>query len=158
MYLWRWAKRRHPNKGKKWVKNRYFHNVDGNDWTFACYGTDSRSRSQFYSLNNISKTPIIRHVKVTGDYSPDNPQLKRYWEIRNQKQGKLYWAKGSKYDQVAKNQNYKCPICCEYLFNGEEIETHHIVAVAKGGLNDAENLMHLHKMCHIQIHNTKQKA
>ena len=25
MYLWRWAKRRHPNKGKKWIKNRFFH-------------------------------------------------------------------------------------------------------------------------------------
>jgi RNA-directed DNA polymerase len=23
-YLWRWALRRHPNKSKKWVKNRYF--------------------------------------------------------------------------------------------------------------------------------------
>ena len=158
MYLWRWAKRRHPNKGKKWVKQRYFHNVDGNDWTFACYGTDSRGREQFYSLTNVSKIPIIRHIKVTGDYSPDNPELKKYWQNRNQKQGKQYWAKGSKYDQVAKNQDYKCPICHDYLFNGEEIETHHIVSVAKGGLNDAENLIHLHKMCHLQIHNTKSKA
>lgn len=158
MYLWRWAKRRHPNKGKKWVKKRYFHHIDGNDWTFACYGTDSRGGGQFYSLTNISKTPIIRHVKVTGDYSPDNPELKKYWESRNQKQGKQHWAKGSKYEQVAKIQNYKCPICSEYLFNGEQLETHHIVAVAKGGLNDAENLVHLHEMCHKQLHNTKQKA
>lgn len=158
MYLYRWAKRRHPNKGKKWVKNRYFHRVEDNEWTFACYGTDSRGRNKFYSLTNISKTPIIRHVKVTGNYSPDDPELKKYWETRNQKQGKLYWAKGSKYEQVAKNQGFKCPICGEYLFNGEEIETHHIVPVAKGGLNDKENLMHLHVMCHKQVHNTKLKA
>ena len=158
MYLWRWAKRRHPNKGKKWVKNRYFHNLDGNDWTFACLGTDSRGREQFYSLTNISKTPIIRHVKVIGDYSPDNPKLKEYWEKRNQKQGKQYWAKGSKYEQVAKTQNYKCPICNDYLFNGEQIETHHIIPVVEGGFNDASNLLHLHKMCHAQVHNTKQKA
>ena len=26
--LWRWAKRRHPNKGVRWVKARYFHTSD----------------------------------------------------------------------------------------------------------------------------------
>jgi RNA-directed DNA polymerase len=158
MYLYRWAKRRHPNKGKRWAKNRYFHRIDENEWTFACQGTDSRGRKQFYSLPNISKIPIIRHVKVTGNYSPDNPELKEYWETRNQKHGKQYWAKGSKYEQVAKNQGYKCPICGEYLLNGEAIETHHIVPVAKGGRNDDENLMHIHATCHKQVHNTKLKA
>ena len=158
MYLYRWAKRRHPKKGKKWVKNRYFHRIEENEWTFACQGTDSRGRNKFYSLCNISKTPIIRHIKVTGNNSPDNPGLKEYWETRNKKQGKQYWAKGSKYEQVAKNQSFKCPICGEYLFNGEEIETHHIVPVAKGGLNNEENLMHLHEMCHKKVHNTKLKA
>ena len=158
MYLWRWAKRRHPNKNQKWVKKRYFHNIDGNNWIFACYGVSRRGKEKFSSLPNISKIPIIRHVKVTGDYSPDNPELRNYWEKRNQKQGKQYWAKGSKYEQVAKNQNYKCPICCEYLLNGEQIETHHIVAVAKGGQNDVENLVHTHIMCHKQLHNTKSKA
>ncbi|MDJ0574969.1 MAG: group II intron reverse transcriptase/maturase [Xenococcaceae cyanobacterium MO_234.B1] len=158
MYLWRWAKRRHPNKRKRWVKNRYFHRIEENEWTFACQGTDSRGKNKFYTLCNVSKTPIIRHVKVTGNYSPDDPELKKYWETRNNKQGKQYWAKGSKYEQVAKNQSFKCPICGGYLFNGEEIETHHIVPVAKGGLNDEENLMHLHLMCHKQVHNTKLKA
>lgn len=159
MYLYRWAKRRHPNKGKKWVKNRYFHHIEGNDWTFATWGTDSRGRRKFSSLCNISKIPIIRHIKVTGNYSPDNPELKIYWEKRIGKQGKNYWAKGSKYEQIAKTQNYRCPICGDFLFNGERIETHHIIPVAKGGLNDQENLMHLHEMCHKQVHNkTKKEA
>ncbi len=30
-YLWRWAVRRHPNKSKNWVKNRYFQRYNGND-------------------------------------------------------------------------------------------------------------------------------
>ncbi|MFZ4874848.1 group II intron maturase-specific domain-containing protein [Janthinobacterium sp. Mn2066] len=33
--LWRWACRRHPNKGKKWIKKRYFRCVKGRDWYFA---------------------------------------------------------------------------------------------------------------------------
>ncbi len=132
--------------------------IEGNEWTFACQGIDSRGRNKFYSLCNISKIPIIRHVKVTGSHSPDDPSLRKYWENRNNKQGKQYWAKGSKYEQIAKNQSFKCTICGGYLFNGERIETHHIVSVAKGGRNDVENLMHLHEMCHKQVHNTKPKA
>jgi hypothetical protein len=30
--------------------------------------------------------------------------------------------------------------------------------VVKGGLNDTENLIHLHVMCHKQVHSTKFKA
>jgi 5-methylcytosine-specific restriction endonuclease McrA len=50
-------------------------------------------------------------------------------------------------------------VSSQYFFNGEQIETHHIVPVAKGGLNDIENLMHLHTPCHKQVHTkTKSKA
>ena len=33
--LWRWAKRRHPNKGGRWIYDRYFHTVNGRAWCFA---------------------------------------------------------------------------------------------------------------------------
>jgi cell division protein FtsJ len=33
--LWRWACRRHPNKGARWIKARYFRCVAGRDWQFA---------------------------------------------------------------------------------------------------------------------------
>jgi|ERR687885_968481 5-methylcytosine-specific restriction endonuclease McrA len=38
------------------------------------------------------------------------------------------------------------------LFNGEPIETHHILPVAEGGTDDSENLKHLHSSCHKQVH------
>ncbi|NES18996.1 MAG: HNH endonuclease [Symploca sp. SIO3E6] len=34
--------------------------------------------------------------------------------------------------------------------------THHIVPVAKGGTDDPENLIHLHKACHKQVHSFLQ--
>lgn len=153
-YLWRWALRRHPNKGKNWVKNRYFKQVNGRDWTFACEGIVMRKGEEpkLLSLYNIDNTPIIRHIKVKGQASPDDPSLKEYWQKRQEKEGKKYWAKGSKYEQIAKEQNWKCPICNDSLFNGEEIETHHIVPVKEGGSDDKENLIHLHKACHKQVH------
>lgn len=33
--LWQWAKRRHSKKGKRWIKDRYWHDIRGNKWTFA---------------------------------------------------------------------------------------------------------------------------
>jgi RNA-directed DNA polymerase len=104
------------------------------------------------SLYPIAETNIERHIKVKGNASPDDPTLKEYWEKRHQKHGKSYWEKNTKHYLVAQAQNWKCPICGEPLFNGEEIETHHIVPVAQDGLGDVDNLQHIHAACHKQVH------
>lgn len=155
-HLWRWAKRRHPRKRTTWVKDRYFHHIGTQKWVYACKGIDRRGVEKWITLFDVGSTPIIRHIKVKDNASPDNPQLKQYWEDRRKKQGKEYWAKGSKYYQVANNQNWKCPICKEHLFNGEDIETHHIVHVKEGGTDDTHNLIHIHKPCHKQEHSRIQ--
>lgn len=157
-YLWRWVKRRHPNKNTKWVRKRYFKTLNGNTWTFACTVSDRRGKEKNLSLYPIAYTPIERHIKVKGEASPDDPDLKEYWDKRFQKLGKSYWAKGSKYYLVAQNQDWNCPICGEPLLNGEELETHHIVPVAQGGLDNVSNLQHLHKACHKQVHKIQIKS
>ncbi|NJQ97017.1 MAG: group II intron reverse transcriptase/maturase [Hydrococcus sp. CSU_1_8] len=154
-YLWRWAKRNHPNKNKRWIKDRYFKTINGNQWTFACT-TTNRKKDKELILYSIAKTPIERHIKVKGDASPDNPTLKEYWQKRHQKYGMRYWERNTRNYKIAQNQNWICPVCGEPLFNGEEIETHHIVPVAEGGLDDLENLQHLHKACHKQEHSRIQ--
>jgi RNA-directed DNA polymerase len=57
--LWRWAKRRHPTKGSKWVKARYFRN--DSYWTFY------EGKAE---LVKPDVTPITRFTKVTGKNSP----------------------------------------------------------------------------------------
>ena len=151
-YLWRWAKRRHSNKGKRWIRERYFKTYKGNNWTFACNTSNRERKEKLLVLYPIAYTSIERHIKVRGNASPDDPYLKEYWEKRHQKHGKSYWERNSRNFNIAQNQNWKCPICGEPLFNGEEIETHHIIPVAQGGQDDIENLQHLHKPCHKQEH------
>jgi RNA-directed DNA polymerase len=157
-YLWRWAKRRHPNKNTKWVRKRYFKTIKGVKWVFACTTSDRRAKDKELILYQIASTSIVRHIKVKGDASPDDPSLKEYWEKRHQKLGKTRFDKGTKLYTIAENQNWKCPECGEALLNGEEIETHHIVPVAEGGTDDVENLQHLHKPCHKQVHKTQVKS
>lgn len=33
--LWQWVKRRHPNKGKNWIKDKYYNWNKGSDWNFG---------------------------------------------------------------------------------------------------------------------------
>jgi RNA-directed DNA polymerase len=157
MYLWKWCQKRHPNKGKGWVKKRYFQTYKGQDWQFSTSYIDHREREKTVTLHKMSDIPIERHVKVKDDSSPDNPTLREYWLSRQSKIGKTWWDKGSKYRKIAESQNWKCPICGEHLMNGEPLHLHHIIPVSKGGKDNVENLIHLHQPCHMEIHGYKPR-
>ena len=76
---WNWAKRRHPQRGRKWVKDRYYARRDGRDWVF----TDGS-----VTLFRMATIPIRRHVKVRGDANPYDPQDARYFAERHARRGK----------------------------------------------------------------------
>ncbi len=40
--LWQWARRRHPKKSGRWVKDKYFHRIAGQNWVF-CGEADGRN-------------------------------------------------------------------------------------------------------------------
>src|SRR5690606_24040594 len=61
--LWRWARRRHPNKGARWVRSKYFGPHRGRTWTFqgeACIGGERRTARLSYA----GDVGVRRHVKV----------------------------------------------------------------------------------------------
>ena len=152
MMLWRWAKRRHPQKGSKWVKRKYFGTLNGDRWRFYASTQDRAGNDRRLYLTCISEVAICRHVKVKGKASPDDPMLSDYWKTRQTREGKAHWAKGSKHYLVARAQQWKCPGCGEYLLNGEALQTHHKIAVKDGGGQGVDNLIHLHRSCHEQVH------
>ena len=59
--LWKWSKRRHPNKGRKWVSKRYWKTVSTRNWVF----TDGEIR-----LINAGDIPIVRHIALKLDKLP----------------------------------------------------------------------------------------
>jgi RNA-directed DNA polymerase len=156
-YLWRWAKRRHPRKSTKWIKDKYFHQIGTRKWVFAHKSKDRRNNPIWLKLYGVASTPIVRHIKVKGKASPDNPDLREYWVNRNKRMGKIRWSKGSKYYIIAQDQDWTCPICGEPLLNGENLDIHHIVPVKDGGRDDTHNLIHLHSICHKQEHSKPKK-
>ena len=74
--LWRWAKRRHPNKGTQWVKDRYFHRIGSRHWVFSSDGTPK------HCLYTTASTPIRRHVKMKGQSNPFHPEWDDYFAAR----------------------------------------------------------------------------
>lgn len=61
--LWKWAKRRHPRKCKKWIKSRYWKNRAGRQWSFC---TDKVVLYQMMDMPivrikslNLSKNPFL---------------------------------------------------------------------------------------------------
>jgi RNA-directed DNA polymerase len=79
--LWRWAVRRHPNKGRRWVKDRYFRTLRTRAWAFACKnGNDHRNgKSGWTQLAYASDVKIRRHVKVKADANPYDLQWFDYF-------------------------------------------------------------------------------
>jgi RNA-directed DNA polymerase len=79
--LWRWARRRHPNKGVNWIKNRYFERQGSRDWIFACANIpdDLKYRPILFTLTSIG---IKRHVKIKGAANPFHPYWSEYFDRR----------------------------------------------------------------------------
>ena len=51
--LYRWGLHRHQNKGKKWVKSKYFHKVGDNNWVFS-----SRQYDNPFILVSLDTPPL----------------------------------------------------------------------------------------------------
>ena len=59
--LWKWAKRRHPEKGHQWIAKKYWHIEGSRNWVFKT-GTNR--------LIIFSDTKIRRHSQVRLDVNP----------------------------------------------------------------------------------------
>lgn len=80
--LWRWAKRRHPMKGGKWLQQKYFRAQGMRRWIFSTKARDKEGNSHYLDLISTAKTPIIRHVKMRAEATPYDPQYHAYLSHR----------------------------------------------------------------------------
>ncbi len=83
--LWRWTKRRHPNKGRRWVKEKYFPARGGRHWvlTGTKKGADGKKREvHIFSAGSLH---IQRHVLVRGAANPFDPKWRAYFDGRRRR-------------------------------------------------------------------------
>src|SRR6266581_613560 len=80
--LWKWARRRHPNKSPRWFKPKYFTQRGNRDWSFFGETCDDAGQTNKVWLHYAKSTPIKRHVKVKGEANPYDPTYETYFEER----------------------------------------------------------------------------
>jgi RNA-directed DNA polymerase len=116
-YAWhltyRWARRGHQNKPRKWVTARYFGRFNkfrSDRWVFG----DRKSGAY---LIKFSWTDIVRHTLVQGEASPDDPALAQYWAKRRRR------VKPPLDDYTLRlltKQDARCPLCRDHLLTADQ--------------------------------------
>ena len=82
IYKYNSNKRRHPNKGLRWIKKKYFRSQDLRNWIFFAKRSDKRHNSNI-DLFEASRVKIKRHIKIKAKATPFDPEFIKYLIDRN---------------------------------------------------------------------------
>ena len=135
-----WANRRHPNKNRGWVANKYWQNIKNDQWVFANRGEGKRKKIR---LRKHSETPIVRHEKVQAERSPyDGDWI--YWSTRMGMHPEV----ATRVATLLKKQKGICAHCGLFFKDGDLLEIDHKTPRKRGGKDTKENLQLLHRHCH----------
>lgn len=80
--LWRWSKRRHPNKSIGWIKKRYFLSTDTRNWVFATRVKQEDGEITLSKLFEAGLVHIKRHTKIKAVATPYDPAHFEYLSKR----------------------------------------------------------------------------
>ncbi len=149
--LWRWSLRRHKNKGSKWIKDKYFKDIDGRKWTFAAeIKSKKKGTKSIYKLISAGDTKIVRHTMIKYDANPYDNRWDRYFEERMGFK-MLYTAKGKEsLVKIWKKQGKRCIVCGDIIDKASGWCLHLDESIKK--LQKA--IIHPH--CHKEYHNPQQ--
>lgn len=145
--LWKWATRRHPRKGTRWVKDRYFKVRGNRRWVFSTVEKSADGEAKEYALLKVSDTPIIRHIKIKAAANPHDPVWDEYFEFRWGKK-MLKTARGrAKLYRIWRQQDGLCSVCHRAVTKDTPWHVRHVVKPAHGGSDAATNLEIYHLRC-----------
>jgi RNA-directed DNA polymerase len=150
--LWQWAKRRHPTKPKRWIKKKYFHQIQGRSWIFNVRIIGENKQLYLLQLFQAADMPIKRHIKIKSEANPYDPEWEEYFEERIGLQMSNNLRERRKLLKLWISQDGRCPICHQKITKGSGWNAHHIIRRVDGGKNTVTNLVLLHPNCHKQVH------
>lgn len=155
--LWQWAKRRHPKKGRYWIKEKYFRSVGSRSWVFAAETGEilPTGKPKLMKLIYAGETPIRRHVKVRAEANPFDPCWESYFEERIGFKMKDNLRGRRRLVKLWLDQEGECPICLQRITKETGWNIHHLLRRVEGGKETMSNLVLLHPNCHRQVHNQR---
>ncbi len=145
---WQWAVRRHDNKGKKWISKHYFTSLKNRKWIFFAKDRDEKVHHIF----KASSIPIKRHIPIRSTVNPYAKEDELYFERRND-QIMLDKVKGKRRLEILyRKQKGCCGVCQQKITRESGWNLHHIHPIYLGGKDTLDNLVLLHPVCHVQVH------
>jgi RNA-directed DNA polymerase len=150
--IWSWAQRRHRNKTRWWIKDKYFPDDGPNRWVFTGVLKDEEGQIKVVRLLAASHVRIERHTKIRAEANPYDPAWEPYFEKRLDVQmaARLQGKRWLSY--LWREQHGLCPVCHQKITRITGWHSHHILWRSKGGRDTAENRVLLHPTCHQQVH------
>ncbi len=149
--LWRWCKRIHANRRKRWIKDKYFKTVGDRHWVFSAPKPKGEDGS--YRLLSAARTNIDKHIKIRAAANCYLPEDEQYFERLKMQRLKKSLAGNLKLWKIVEMQDFKCAVCQQAFCSEDEWDIHHVVRRVDGGTDNNSNLMMLHVNCHKQLHN-----
>ena len=150
--LWKWARRRHPNKSPRWFKPKYFAQRGNRDWSFFGETCDDEGKPQKVWLYYAKSTPIKRYVKVKGEANPYDPTYETYFEERDGAH-MLETFRGTRtLRYLWYEQRGLCTLCNTKITRITGWRLHYCVPRVMGGSVGATNRVLLHPECHDRVH------
>jgi RNA-directed DNA polymerase len=150
--LWRWAKRRHPNKGLRWVKARYFITVGTHHWVFAGEVSGTAGQRQAVHLFKAHSLSISRHTKIANGANPYDPRWELYFEQRLAAKMAAMLKGRNFFLTLWQRQGGRCLHCGEAITPVTGWHDHHKVSRLRGGTDARDNHVLLHPNCHMSVH------
>jgi len=150
--LWRWAKRRHRNKSKRWIYTKYFRPKHKPNSGFYGVLKTKEGSTRPQRLVKVDKIPIKRHVKVKAQANPFAPQWEPYFERRLDAKMVAEWQGQRSLLHLWQSQKGICPLCQDKITKSTGWENHHIIYKVNGGPHTFDNRVLLHPTCHKQVH------
>ena len=150
--LWRWCRRQHRQKPRKWIKEKYFKRFGQRDWVFTGSLRYGRAGTRPICLLEAARVPIIRHVKVRGEANPYDPAWEGYFEERLSRKMEATLAGRQQIRYLWREQQGRCPGCGQLLREEDPWQVHHKKRRSQGGDDGLDNLELFHANCHRQRH------
>ncbi len=136
--LFRWAKRRHPNKTGRWITLRYFCIQPNAAWIF-------KDKTLGKTLIRVSQAILAqRPIKVKAEANPFDGEWEAYFTHREQR---LKIRTVNQYiGKVLKRQRGQCPCCRQLITVDDDYQLYHLdgCKTNKGIMN----VLLIHRNCH----------
>jgi RNA-directed DNA polymerase len=129
--LWKWSVKRHSNKGKRWVKAKYWKTEGTRNWVF---------KGETKRLKKMTDLRIIRHTSLSLS---KNPYIDtEYFESRKLKMESNKLTGRAK--RVWLKQKGICPMCKTLM---DKIEERKMYTVTKAEPQGKAEMTFIHKQC-----------